>query len=185
MLFEELGKIKRTSIMTSIILLALGIVILMCPEQYIDSLVSVLGYGMVTLAIVLILDFISGKKALINYIYLTGALILLLVGIGVLVYENIVLLIGIVFGLVLIVVSLNRIVNTWMYVRRAEREGWWVLILLAVLLLACGLLILINPWWRETAQLFDVIGAALLITSVVSIVRLLIIWPITGEESED
>ena len=151
MLFEELGKIKRTSIMTSIILLALGIVILMCPEQYIDSLVSVLGYGMVTLAVVLILDFISGKKALINYIYLTGALILLLVGIGVLVYENIVLLIGIVFGLVLIVVSLNRIVNTWMYVRRAEREGWWVLILLAVLLLACGLLILINPWWRETA----------------------------------
>ena len=47
MLFEELSKIKRSSIMTSIILAAVGIVMILCPPLYVDSLVAVLGYGMV------------------------------------------------------------------------------------------------------------------------------------------
>ena len=75
MLFQELSKIKRSSIMTSIILVAIGIVMIMCPAQYVDSLVSVLGYVMVVAAIVMMLNFISAKKSLINYIKLVGSLI--------------------------------------------------------------------------------------------------------------
>ena len=63
MLFQELSKIKRSSIMTSIILAAVGIVMVMCPAQYVDSLVSVLGYGMVIFAAVMMLNFISAKKS--------------------------------------------------------------------------------------------------------------------------
>ena len=58
MLFEELGKIKRSSIMTSIIMVAVGIVMIMCPAQYVKALVSVLGYAMEILAAVWILEFI-------------------------------------------------------------------------------------------------------------------------------
>ena len=72
MLFQELGKLKRSSIMTSIILMAVGIMMVICPPQYIDTLVSALGYGMVTLAAVMIMDFLSSRKVLMNYIYLTG-----------------------------------------------------------------------------------------------------------------
>ena len=72
--------------MTSIILMAVGILMIMCPAQYIDALVSALGYGMLILAAVMVLDFISSKKVLMNYIYLTGALILALLGIAVLVF---------------------------------------------------------------------------------------------------
>ena len=43
MLFEELSKIKRSSIMTSIILAAVGIVMILCPQQYIESLVAEIG----------------------------------------------------------------------------------------------------------------------------------------------
>ena len=181
MLFEELGKIKRKSIMTSIILVAVGIVMIMCPTQYVNSLVSLLGFGIVTLATVLILEFMSGRKALINYIYLTGALILLLLGIGVLVFENIVLIMGVVFGLVLMGDGIITAVNTWMYVRRSRCKGWQLLILFALIMFAFGLLILINPWWKEPQALFDVIGVVLLFTSLVSIARLIIIWPIKGE----
>ena len=62
MLFEELSKIKRSSIMTSIILAAFGVVMIVCPPQYVDSLIAVLGYGMLILAFVLILSFISAKS---------------------------------------------------------------------------------------------------------------------------
>ena len=181
MLFEEMGKLKRSSIMTSIILMAIGIVMIMCPAQYVDALVSVLGYGMVIFATIWILNFISGKKALINYIYLTGALIVALLGIAVLVFENIVLIIGIVFGLVLIGDGLFNIINTWIYSRRAQRKGWWILIILSLLMIVFGLVLLINPWWNEPTKLFDVIGGMLLFSSLVSTVRLIFNWPIKGE----
>ena len=87
MLFQELGKLKRSSIMTSIILVAVGVLMILCPKQYVNALVSTLGYGMLIFGVVMILDFISGKKALMNYVYLTGALILALVGIAIVVFE--------------------------------------------------------------------------------------------------
>lgn len=184
MLFEELSKIKRSTIMTSIILVAVGIVMIICPVRYVDSLVSVLGYGMLIVATVLVLNFISGRKSLINYVWFAGALILALLGIAVLVFSDIVRIIGIVFGLVLVGDGIITMVNTWMYTRRARRNGWWVLVLLSAMMIAAGVIILINPWWDEPVKLFDVIGWMLLFSSVVSIVRLIIIWPIRdGEEA--
>lgn len=182
MLFEELSKIKRSSIMTSIILVVIGIVMIMCPARYVDALVAVLGYSMLILSVVMMLNFISAKKSLVNYIKFAGALVLMLLGIAVLVFTNIVLIIGIVFGLVLIGDGLLTMINTYMYVRRAQRKGWWVLILLSLLMIAAGVIILVNPWWNEPVKLFDVIGVMLLFSSVVSIVRLFIIWPIKDNE---
>ena len=68
MLFQELGKLKRSSIMTSIIMMAVGILMIMCPAQYVGALVSTLGYCILIFAAVMVLDFISGKKVLMNYI---------------------------------------------------------------------------------------------------------------------
>ena len=149
MLFEELSKIKRSSIMTSIILAAIGIVMILCPPQYVGSLVAVLGYVLAILSGVMILNYITNKKSLINCVKFAGALIILLLGIAILVFENIMLFIGIVFSL---------------------------------LLIAGGVIILVNPWWNETLKLFDVIGMMLLFSSLVGIVRLIIIWPIKDEE---
>ena len=182
MLFEELSKIKRSSIMTSIILAAVGIVMILCPPRYVDSLVAVLGYGMVICAGVMMLNYITAKKSLVNCIKFALALVMLLLGIAVLVFDNIVLLIGIVFGLALVADGLISIVNTWMFARRAKLKGWWLLILLSLLLIAGGVIILINPWWNETMKLFDAIGIMLLFSALVGIVRLIIIWPIKDEE---
>ena len=181
MLFQELGKLKRSSIMTSIIMMAVGILMIMCPEQYVSALVATLGYGMVIFAAVEVLQFISVKKTLMNYIYLTGALIVALLGIAVLVMENIVGVMGLIFGLVAIVDGGITVFHAHTYVRRAEGQGWQLLMVLGVLLVLFGLIVLINPWWSEPTKLFDVIGGMLLFSSVVSIVRLIYIWPIKSE----
>ena len=181
MLFQELGKLKRSSIVTSIILMAVGLVMIMCPAAYVPSLVAALGYGMLILALVLVLDFLAGKRALINYIYFTGALALGLLGGAVLVLGNIVGLIGLVFGLLLVGDGLIGIINGMMYARRSGRKGWWISVVLSGLMVLFGLIILINPWWNEPTQLFDVIGSVLLFSSVVSAVRLVFLWPIKSE----
>ena len=179
MLFQELGKLKRSSIMTSIILMAVGILMIICPKQYVNALVATLGYGALVFAVVMILDFISGKKALMNYIYFTGALILALLGIAIVAFEaDVVRVMGLIFGVILVGDGIVGIVNAWMYARRAGRNGWWVLIVLNALLILCGLIVLVNPWWNEPTMLFDVIGGMLLFSSIVSIVRLFYLWPI-------
>ena len=179
MLFQELGKLKRSSIMTSIILVAVGILMIICPKQYVNALVSTLGYGMLIFAAVMLLDFISGRKTLMSYVSFTGALILGLLGIARVAFEtDVVKVIGLIFGLVLVGDGIVGIVNAWMYARRAGRKGWWVLIVLNVLMILCGLIVLINPWWNEPTMLFDVIGGMLLFSSIVSIVRLFYLWPI-------
>ena len=104
--------------------------------------------------------------------------------INALLFDNIVLLIGIVFGLVLVADGLITMVNTWMYARRAKLKNWWLLVLLSLLLIAGGVIILVNPWWNEAVKLFDAIGVMLLFSSLVGIVRLIIIWPIKDEEED-
>jgi len=181
-LFQELGKLKRSSIMTSIIMMAVGILMIMCPAQYVGALVSTLGYGILIFAGVMILDFISGKKVLMNYIYLTGALILALLGCAITVFDSdVVRVIGLIFGLWLVGDGAIGIVNTLLYVRRAGRQSWRLLVALSGLLILFGLIVLVNPWWNEPTALFDVIGGMLLFSSGVSIVRMVMIWPIRGE----
>ena len=80
MLFQELGKMKRTWIMTSIILIAFGIVMMLCPVRYMQLMISALGYMLLVATVVMCLDFLSSKKTLMNYVLLTLALFVGILG---------------------------------------------------------------------------------------------------------
>ena len=178
MLFRELGKLKRSMIMTSVIMMAVGILMLICPERYVSVLVVGAGYGLLILATVMGFDFLSSKKVLINYIYLTGALLIGIMGAAVLFYRNDVLqVLGLIFGIFLILEGLYELFNTWVYARRARRTGWGVLIVLSLLLIAGGIIILTNPWWDTPGSLMKVIGGIMLFSSLVGIVHVVMIWP--------
>ena len=62
MLFQTLGRLKRQSVLAAILMMALGIFILICPETFINSLIIAVGYVMIIFSIVKILEFIAGKK---------------------------------------------------------------------------------------------------------------------------
>ena len=178
MLFQELGKMKRSWIMTSIIMIAIGVVMIMCPVRYMGMLVSALGYVLLVAATVIILNFLSSKKVLINYIALTGALFVGLLGLFVLVHRRDILqILSLVFGLVLVIEGLSDLYNAFMYARRAGRTAWWVLAVLSVLTVIFGLILLVNPWWDTPAALKQVIGGMMLFSSVASIIRIVLTWP--------
>ena len=86
-------------------------------------------------------------------------------------------MLGLLFGIFLVLEGLNELFNTWKYARRAKRSGWWILILLSLFLIAAGVVILANPWWDTPGKLMRVIGAMLLVSSAVGIVHVIMIWP--------
>ena len=182
MLFQELNKIKRSSILLSSVMMALGIVMAICPERYINALITVLGYGLIVLAIVMVLEYMSSKKVLFNTILLVLALVIGLLGMAVLVFENHLLqILGWSFGVVMVVQGIETMYNALMYVRPSKRPGWWLLLILGALLVALGVLIFLNPWWDTPRALLKTIGLALVFDSVIGILRLIFIWPIKAE----
>ena len=182
MLFQSINKIKRSSIIMSMTLIALGIVMIICPGNYTMSLISALGYASVVLAIVMALEYLDSKKTIVNGILLIAAMALGLLGVAVVVFKDSVLqILGWTFGILLILQGIELFYNALMYVRPARRSGWWFLSILAVALMAAGVLILLNPWWSTPQILLKVIGLALLFDAAVGIIRLVFIWPIKGE----
>ena len=188
MLFESLDKLKRNSIMSAILLVFLGAVIMVCPQAYIPSLMLAFGYTLVVTAIVMTLNFLSGNKSLMDYLKFTGALIIGVVGIAALVYRSDILrVLAWLFGFLLVLDGGRTLFHSLTYARRSQRQGWWVLTILSVLLILTGILIFVNPWWNSTEMLMKIIGCAVFFSAIVSGVRLIWTWPVrkTKEGNED
>ena len=178
MLFESLDKIRRNSILSAILLIALGAAILLCPEEYIEWLIQISGYILIILSIVMMLNFFNGNKSLMEYLKFTGSLILCIVGICVLVFgKDTMRTLAWLFGFLLVLDGSRTMIHSFTFVRRSERKGWWVLTILSVLLVAIGVLLFLNPFWTTPLTLMRVIGCAVLFSAILSGIRLIWTWP--------
>lgn len=179
MIFQELTKLKRTTVMIAIVLIAIGVLMLICPEEYMTIMIGTLGDVMLIAAVLGILEFISSNRSMIRFVYLTGWIIMGIVGTAVMLFEiDTLYTVGWLFGAVLILGGLSNITIALVYAKRSGRKGWWILILLALLEIACGVIIFINPWWNTASKLFKVVGGMVLFSSFVVILRLIWLWPI-------
>lgn len=182
MIFQELNKLKRNSIMAAVILMAIGIVMVICPDAYIESLMNTLGVIMLVAAVVMVFDFISSKKALINFIYFAVALLLAIVGALVLISEsNTLYAIAWIFGIFLILDGLHSLLHAMTFARRSGRKAWGVLVLLSLLLILFGLITIRNPWWNEPGDLMTLTGWMVVFSAIVSALRLIWVWPVKGK----
>lgn len=169
----------------AMILMAVGLAMVICPERYIDSLISVMGYCALILAVVMILDYLASEKFLMNTVLLCVAMVVGLLGLSVLVFKDHILkLLGWMFGVLLVLQGIELFYNALMYVRPSGRRGWWLMAILALVLVAAGVTIFLNPWWDTPRALLKIIGITLLFDAAVSIIRLIWIWPIKGDEGE-
>ena len=178
MLFQSINKIKRSSVIMSMILIAVGLAMVICPERYIDTLVSSMGYLALILAVVMILDYLNSKKVLMNTVMFGCAMAIGLMGLSVLVFSDKILkLLGWLFGVLLVLQGIELFYNALMYIRPSGRNGWWLMAILAVILVAAGVTIFLNPFWDTQKALLKIIGFTLLFDAVVSILRVIWIWP--------
>ncbi len=183
MLFEGLDRIKRSAIMTTIILMLSGNILLLLPESIIPFFNELIGFTLMVAAVVSIFNFLSSKRALIHYINLTLGLLSGMLGLCFLVFEGLLtqILIWLVFGFPLIS-GLYGIYHALVFARRSGRRGWWILIILSAALLVFAGFVFLNPWMGTTTGTMRVIGGTLMYTALVSGLRLVWLWPIQKPE---
>lgn len=186
MLFQAVGKIKQTTIMIAIVLIAVGVIMLLCPSGYVHALVAMTGYAMLVLASVMVFDFIGSGKRTSDYISFSVALVFILAGIAVLVFNDDMLsVLSIVYGALLVLDGVHSLLYSIIFARRSGSRGWPLLMGLSILQIVVGLIVIINPWWTTASALLRVIGVAILLSSLVAMFRVILIWPIKKEKGAE
>ena len=186
MLFEVLDRLRQQTIISSIVMMMLGLLMLIIPTEYDYTLVNVLGYAIIILGAVMVWGFIGGPKHLSNCILFIFALLAILLGIYILVSGNDILrALSVLFGTLLMVDGVHSIVYAWIYARRSGKKWWGLLLLLSFLLFLSGLVIFNNPWWSRPHSFVKVIGGVIRFSAALGIIRLILVWPVRKDRGED
>ncbi len=179
MLFTVLDKLRQQTVISTVLLMVLGLFMLIIPAKYDGTLVNILGYAVVILGAVMVWDFIAGDKHLVSCIIFACALLLILLGVFILVSgDNILVVLSVLFGVLLMVDGLHSALHAWMYARRSGKTWWGLLLFLSILLFFAGIVILNNPWWNTPHSFVKVIGGIILFAAATGIIRLILVWPI-------
>lgn len=185
MLFDELDKARRRTIMTTIVFVFVGIAFLVVPERYLSFVGSACAFAMVVWSVVSILEFAVGPKVLIRYLGLFVALAIGLLGVALFVFDG--LFLKLVTGLVAAIPIFGGILGSYhalVFARRSGRRGWWVPLVLSLPLIGFGTMTIINPWAHSTRAVLQLIGYTLAYSAVVYALLLVWMWPARGEEEE-
>ena len=192
MILDTLIKVKRQSIIIAILLMGAGIVMLLCPEKYIPSLIMVSGYIMIIYAMEQTLEFLGGENTLMQCISFVLAIIVGLVGLGVLVFhEDVLSVLSWIFGLVLVLEGKSNLHYAFRFAKPSGRQGWSILVIFGLLLLAAGVMLIVGEMvftfaaFEKTKHMMRMIGIALLVTSLISVLKILWINPKNGGGESD
>ena len=188
MIFDAIEKLKRQSALTSILLMCLGVVLLLCPEQYVSALIMISGYIMIVYALEQGLEFLVNNTTLMSYITLILAVLVGLVGLAVLVFhEDVLNVLCWIFGVLLLVEGIHSIYYGFTFAKRSGRKGWSILVILASVLILFGLFLLAGViifaiiGLTSPVFLLRAIGIAILFCALVSLLRLIWIKPIAKD----
>ena len=178
MLFNSLDKLKRTMVMMIIFLLFAGLTMFVIPVSYIPMLGKAFGFYFIIFSILKMLDFVSSKKAMVNYIGLTLGLLVGFFGLLLFAVDGLFLtLLNWLTGTLPILCGLIGLYYALAHARRSGRKGWWVLIILNCLLLLFGTILFVNPWADDPRAVLQVIGGTLFYSALVYVISLFWIWP--------
>ena len=184
MLFNTLDALKRKMVMGIIFFFFTGLTMFLIPVSYIPVLGKALGFCLLCLSILKILDFLSSKKGLAHYIGLSLGLLAGFAGIALFSIDGLFLwLLNFLTGALPILLGLVSLYYALTYLRRSGRKGWWVFVILSCLLLAFGTVLFVNPWAGDQRSVLWVIGGTLFYSAVVYIICLFWIWPFQQKNS--
>ena len=166
---------RRSSMAAAAVTILLGLVLVCWPDRSIGFLCMLLGAAIFITGIIYILGWIARRKEGVPAFFVLPGVILCALGVWLMTNPaSVVILIQYIFGAILIfhgVVDLQGAVT----LMRQRWERWWLDLALAVLTIALGALVLVNPF-GTFATLVILIGAALIFDGLSD---LYIIWRLT------
>ncbi|MCF2662814.1 HdeD family acid-resistance protein [Pseudoflavonifractor phocaeensis] len=163
---------RMSSIAAALVTILLGVVLIWWPDRSVNFLCMLLGVSIFITGIIYILGWLARRREGVPAFFVLPGVILCALGIWLMTSPaSVIKLIQYIFGAILIFHGVVDLQGSVALMR--QRWGrWWVDLLLALLTVALGALILLNPF-GTFAALVVLIGAALIFDGVSD---LCIIW---------
>lgn len=162
-------KIKNTLIATSILYLAFGIIMLFFPSVIVKSVCYLVGIMFLFVGVSGVVMYIKADlKTSFTSFTLVMSIIFGAFGVYVLLNpEAFASFFPLVMGIFLLVDSISKLSMAF-DLKKFEYKNWWQMLIIAFLILGCGLLLLFNPF--EAVKLsVQVIGAILIVDAISNI----------------
>ena len=164
-----LKKMRNTLTAMSVLYLLLGIIMLIFPAQVSDFICYLVGLMFIFLGVSAVVMYVKEdmKTAFTSFTLVFG---ILFGAFGVYIVLNPKLLasfIPLVVGIFLLVDSVSKL-SVAFDLRKSEYKDWWQMMIVAFIILACGLVLIMNPFGAVKISIM-VIGGILIALSVSNI----------------
>lgn len=170
-----INKFLKSSLISSIALIAFGILLIVQSEATIITISYIIGSILVALGVIAILGFIKHikdtNKSDLDIVYGIVCIIL-----GILVIKNpeaIASVIPFVLGLVIIINSATKLQYSF-ELRKDKNELWLSTLILSIIMAICGIVLIFNPF-KGAVLLTRIVGIFILIYSVLDIASTIVI----------
>lgn len=163
---KTLKKIKWNVIISSVIYVALGVILLLWPEKMARNICYVIGVIAVAVGIVNLIDYIRKDYSVDAYRYnLVYGLVSILFGVFVFVkVDTVVSIIPFLLGFAVTISGLLKLQNAVDLVRM-KYKGWGAVMIVSILNIAFGVVLIMNPF-DSAMILFICIGIGMIYSGV-------------------
>ncbi|MCM1102998.1 MAG: DUF308 domain-containing protein [Clostridium sp.] len=163
---KTLKKLKWNVIISSVIYVALGVILLIWPEMTAKNICYVVGVICVAVGIVNLIDYIRKDYSVDAYRYnLVYGLVFVLLGIVIFVkVETVISIIPFLLGFAVTISGLLKFQNAVDLIRM-KYSGWGIVMIVSILNIAFGVVLIMNPF-TSAMILFICIGIGMIYSGV-------------------
>ena len=167
---DSLKKFFRSSILTSAILMVLGVLLIFRSEFTIMTIAYIIGAILISIGALAIVKFVKNikdsKKNELDVIYGLGTIIL-----GVLVIKNhqtIASIIPFVIGIAIIISSTTKLQYA-LELKEKNNSQWKITMIMSIISVACGLVLIFNPF-KGAVLITRIVGVFIVIYGILDII---------------
>lgn len=172
---RKFNQMIRSSLITSIVLVVVGILLIVKPEEILSLISIIIGIGLVVMGIFGVVNFIKdiqdNNPMSLDLIY--GALCLIVGSVLITNTKIVGSILPIVLGIWMVINSIIKAQYATILKEDNNRE-WQLTLIISILTLVCGILFIFNPF-KGAAVLTQIIGTILVIYSVMDIINIIIL----------
>lgn len=172
---RKFNQMIRSSLITSIVLVVVGILLIVKPEEILSLISIIIGVGLVVMGIFGVVNFIKdiqdNNPMSLDLIY--GALCLIVGSVLITNTKIVGSILPIVLGIWMVINSIIKAQYATILKEDNNRE-WQLTLIISILTLVCGILFIFNPF-KGAAVLTQIIGTILVIYAVMDIINIIIL----------
>ncbi|MDE6419408.1 MAG: DUF308 domain-containing protein [Lachnospiraceae bacterium] len=163
---KTLKKLKFNVIISSVIYVALGVILLIWPEMTAKNICYVVGVISIAVGVVNLIDYIRKDYSVDAYRYnLVYGMVFILLGIFIFVkVETVISIIPVLLGFAVTISGLLKFQNAVDLVRM-KYNGWGIVMIVSILNVAFGVVLIMNPF-TSAMILFICIGIGMIYSGV-------------------